>query len=143
VFFLSDDDRFLVKTVSHEEMGLLLRMMPRYTAHCGANPATLLTRFYGVHRIKHLSRGGTKARAQKLSLAVSTNSLSTLHADGGTGRQCRATNEGFTASRRGCVELLSRVQARIRPAKEQCLHALSRKGLHAALHLLPQVSLVA
>ena len=65
VFFLSDDDRFMVKTVSHEEMGLLLRLLPGYTAHCGANPATLLTRFYGVHRIKHLGRAGSKARQQQ------------------------------------------------------------------------------
>jgi 1-phosphatidylinositol-4-phosphate 5-kinase len=54
VFFLSDDDRFLIKTVSHEEMLLLLKLIPAYYAHCEENPTTLLTRFFGVHRIKPL-----------------------------------------------------------------------------------------
>ena len=54
VFFLSDDDRFLIKTVSHEEMLLLLKLIPAYYRHCADNPTTLLTRFFGVHRIKPL-----------------------------------------------------------------------------------------
>ena len=54
VFFLSDDDRFLIKTVSHEEMLLLLKLIPAYYAHCAENSTTLLTRFFGVHRIKPL-----------------------------------------------------------------------------------------
>jgi hypothetical protein len=54
VFFLSDDDRFLIKTVSHEEMLLLLKLIPAYYVHCAENPTTLLTRFFGVHRIKPL-----------------------------------------------------------------------------------------
>lgn len=54
VFFLSDDDRFIIKTVSHEEMLLLLKLIPAYYAHCAENPTTLLTRFFGVHRIKPL-----------------------------------------------------------------------------------------
>ena len=54
VFFLSDDDRFIIKTVSHEEMLLLLKLIPAYYVHCAENPTTLLTRFFGVHRIKPL-----------------------------------------------------------------------------------------
>lgn len=55
VFFLSDDDRFMIKTVRSEEMKLLLELVPAYYQHCKANPDTLLTRFYGVHRVKPLS----------------------------------------------------------------------------------------
>lgn len=62
VFFLSGDDRFMIKTVSHEEMLLLLKLIPAYYRHCVENPATLLTRFYGVHRIKSITKGGSKAR---------------------------------------------------------------------------------
>ncbi|PSC76693.1 Phosphatidylinositol 4-phosphate 5-kinase 2 [Micractinium conductrix] len=54
VFFLSDDDRFLVKTVHKEEMRLLLELIPRYYRHVRANPATLLVHFYGVHRVTPL-----------------------------------------------------------------------------------------
>ena len=100
---MSDDDRFLVKTVSREEMRSLLRMLPEYVAHvtrpanaaavAGAAGATgtagaaaagkqqqqpstppplsssssspasapsLLTRFYGVHRVT--PSGGAKVR---------------------------------------------------------------------------------
>ena len=60
VFFLSDDDRFMIKTVRKEEMRLLLELIPEYYAHCHNNPDTLLTRFYGVHRVKPIN--GLKAR---------------------------------------------------------------------------------
>ena len=60
VFFLSDDDRFMIKTVSHEEMLLLLKLIPAYYRHCAENPTTLLTRFFGVHRVKPL---GSQSKA--------------------------------------------------------------------------------
>lgn len=55
VFFISDDDRFMIKTVRKEEMRLLLELVPKYYAHCLENPDTLLTRFYGVHRVKPIN----------------------------------------------------------------------------------------
>ncbi|KAK9837682.1 hypothetical protein WJX74_002866 [Apatococcus lobatus] len=58
VFFMSDDDRFLIKTVRKEEMHLLLLLIPKYYRHCQKHPDTLLTRFYGVHRVKPIL-GGT------------------------------------------------------------------------------------
>jgi len=108
VFFLSDDDRFLVKTVSREEMRALLRLIPAYYDHVAGGgggggeggggggeggsggegggggerggggsaagpsssspsppsatpPKTLLTRFYGVHRVA-FPAGGAKVR---------------------------------------------------------------------------------
>eukprot|EP00887_Chlorella_sp_A99_P001757 scaffold19.g1757.t1 len=51
VFFLSDDDRFIVKTVRKEEMRLLMELLPRYFAHVCAHPDTLLVHCYGVHRV--------------------------------------------------------------------------------------------
>ena len=69
VFFLSDDDRYLVKTVSREEMRSLLALVPAYTRHVlasvpegGGPPTTLLTRFFGVHRVAPLAGGGSKVR---------------------------------------------------------------------------------
>ncbi|KAK9868987.1 hypothetical protein WJX84_003964 [Apatococcus fuscideae] len=58
VFFMSDDDRFLIKTVRKDEMHLLLLLIPQYYRHCKKHPDTLLTRFYGVHRVKPIL-GGT------------------------------------------------------------------------------------
>ena len=59
-FFLSDDDRFLIKTVQQEEMRLLLDLIPKYYRHVETNPGTLLTRFHGLHMVKPV--GGAKSR---------------------------------------------------------------------------------
>lgn len=58
-FFLSDDDRFLIKTVQHEELRLLLELIPKYYRHVEENAGTLLTRFHGLHMVKPV--GGAKA----------------------------------------------------------------------------------
>ena len=60
VFFVSQDERFIIKTMRKEEVKLLLRALPEYHAHVAAHPDTLLTRFYGVHRIQ--PAGGRKVR---------------------------------------------------------------------------------
>ncbi len=61
-FFLSDDDRFLIKTVQQEEMRLLLDLIPKYYRHVETNPGTLLTRFHGLHMVKPV--GGAKSRVR-------------------------------------------------------------------------------
>lgn len=52
VFYLSHDDRFMVKTMRKEEMKILLDMLPKYYRHVTQHPHTLLTKFYGLHRMK-------------------------------------------------------------------------------------------
>ena len=52
VFYLSDDDRFMIKSLRGEEVAALLAMLPKYYEHCKARPSTLLTRFLGLHRVK-------------------------------------------------------------------------------------------
>ena len=52
VFYLSDNDRFMIKSLRGEEVAALLAMLPKYYAHCRASPSTLLTRFLGLHRVK-------------------------------------------------------------------------------------------
>ena len=47
VFFVSQDERFIIKTMRKEEVKLLLRALPQYYAHVATHPDTLLTRFYG------------------------------------------------------------------------------------------------
>ncbi|GLB36638.1 putative SAICAR synthase-like protein [Lyophyllum shimeji] len=55
-FYFSRDYRFIIKTIHHTEHAFLLRILPLYYAHVRANPHTLLSRFYGLHRVK-LPRG--------------------------------------------------------------------------------------
>jgi 1-phosphatidylinositol-4-phosphate 5-kinase len=52
VFFLSQDDRFMIKTLRKSEVKVLLRMLPDYHNHVKTYENTLVTKFFGLHRIK-------------------------------------------------------------------------------------------
>ncbi|KAL3642626.1 Phosphatidylinositol 4-phosphate 5-kinase 9 [Castilleja foliolosa] len=52
VFFLSQDDRFMIKTLRKSEVKVLLRMLPNYHSHVRKYENTLITKFFGLHRIK-------------------------------------------------------------------------------------------
>ncbi|KAF4362174.1 phosphatidylinositol 4-phosphate 5-kinase 8 isoform X1 [Cannabis sativa] len=60
LFFLSHDDRFVIKTLKKSELKVLLRMLPKYYSHVGEHENTLITKFFGLHRIK--LRAGRKVR---------------------------------------------------------------------------------
>ncbi|CAI9097927.1 OLC1v1034451C1 [Oldenlandia corymbosa var. corymbosa] len=55
VFFLSQDDRFMIKTLRKSELKVLLRMLPSYYHHVQKYDNTLITKFFGLHRIKPFS----------------------------------------------------------------------------------------
>ncbi|KAF8155900.1 hypothetical protein B0H34DRAFT_660090 [Crassisporium funariophilum] len=55
-FYFSRDYRFIIKTIRHSEHKFLLSILKQYYAHVQSNPHTLLSRFYGLHRVK-LPRG--------------------------------------------------------------------------------------
>lgn len=57
-FYFSRDYRFIIKTISHSEHSFLLSILPAYHEHVRNNPHTLLSRFYGLHRVKR--PGGKK-----------------------------------------------------------------------------------
>ena len=54
-FFISHNDRFIIKTLTKEEMKTLKGMLPKYYRHCQAYPHTMLTKLYGMHRVEPLS----------------------------------------------------------------------------------------
>lgn len=51
-FYFSGDYRFIIKTIRHSEHLFLLRILEAYHDHVSKNPHTLLSRFYGLHRVK-------------------------------------------------------------------------------------------
>ncbi|CAE6405519.1 unnamed protein product [Rhizoctonia solani] len=51
-FYYSRDYRFIIKTIHHAEHKFLRKILPQYYAHIASNPHTLLSRFYGLHRVK-------------------------------------------------------------------------------------------
>ncbi|KAK4846286.1 hypothetical protein QYF36_015431 [Acer negundo] len=60
IFYLSHDDRFVIKTLKKSELKVLLKMLPKYYSHVGEHENTLITKFFGLHRIT--LRGGRKVR---------------------------------------------------------------------------------
>ncbi|KAL5523040.1 MSS4 [Sanghuangporus sanghuang] len=55
-FYFSRDYRFIIKTIHHTEHKFLRKILKEYYEHVKLNPHTLLSRFYGLHRVK-LPRG--------------------------------------------------------------------------------------
>ncbi|KAG7395023.1 hypothetical protein PHYBOEH_004350 [Phytophthora boehmeriae] len=57
-FFYSHDGRYMIKTQTKDESKFLRRILPHYYKFVMENPNTLITRFYGMHRVKmhHLRR---------------------------------------------------------------------------------------
>ncbi|KZT37016.1 SAICAR synthase-like protein [Sistotremastrum suecicum HHB10207 ss-3] len=51
-FYFSRDYRFIIKTIHHNEHTFLRSILKQYHQHIKDNPHTLLSRFYGLHRVK-------------------------------------------------------------------------------------------
>ncbi|RAL41606.1 unnamed protein product [Cuscuta campestris] len=59
-FYLTQDDRFMIKTVKKSEVKVLIKMLPSYYQHVCRYENSLVTKFYGVHCVKPV--GGMKTR---------------------------------------------------------------------------------
>ena len=51
-FYFSRDYKYIIKTIHHAEHKLLRRILRDYYAHVKTNPNTLISQFYGLHRVK-------------------------------------------------------------------------------------------
>ncbi|KAJ1677185.1 Phosphatidylinositol-4-phosphate 5-kinase, partial [Spiromyces aspiralis] len=51
-FYYSQDFRFIIKTVRHTEHKFMRKILPQYYEYVRDNPNTMLSRIYGLHRIK-------------------------------------------------------------------------------------------
>lgn len=61
IFYYSRDYRFIIKTIHHSEHKQLRRILPDYYEHVKQFPNTLISQFYGLHRVKMpFSKKGTK-----------------------------------------------------------------------------------
>ncbi|GIL87383.1 hypothetical protein Vretimale_1691 [Volvox reticuliferus] len=54
MFFLSDDERFLVKTMRKTEIRTLIQMLPEYYKYMEMQPQNMVIRFFGVHGVKQV-----------------------------------------------------------------------------------------
>ncbi|GEQ70621.1 hypothetical protein JCM33374_g4299 [Metschnikowia sp. JCM 33374] len=57
-FYYSRDYRFIIKTIHHSEHKQLRRILKDYYLHVKNNPNTMVSQFYGLHRLK--VQGGMK-----------------------------------------------------------------------------------
>lgn len=57
-FYYSRDFRFIIKTIHHSEHKQLRKILKSYYLHVKENPNTLISQFYGLHRLK--VKGGIK-----------------------------------------------------------------------------------
>ena len=51
-FYFSRDYKYIIKTVHQHEAKFLRKILPEYYAYVTENPNTLLSQFYGLHRVK-------------------------------------------------------------------------------------------
>ncbi|KAL3311757.1 hypothetical protein Ciccas_009658, partial [Cichlidogyrus casuarinus] len=49
IFFMTEDDVYIIKTVQHREAEFLHQMLSDYFINLNQNPRTLLPKFYGLH----------------------------------------------------------------------------------------------
>ncbi|KAE8148535.1 hypothetical protein BDV25DRAFT_16480 [Aspergillus avenaceus] len=51
-FYFSRDYKYIIKTIHHSEHKFLRKILPEYYKHVEQNPNTLISQFYGLHRVK-------------------------------------------------------------------------------------------
>lgn len=51
-FYFSRDYKYIIKTIHHAEHKFLRKILKDYYNHVNENPNTLLSQFYGLHRVK-------------------------------------------------------------------------------------------
>ncbi|XP_067653465.1 phosphatidylinositol 4-phosphate 5-kinase type-1 alpha-like isoform X1 [Haliotis asinina] len=49
IFYITQDDEFIIKTVQHKEADFLTKLLPGYFLNISQNPRTLLPKFYGLY----------------------------------------------------------------------------------------------
>ena len=52
-FYYTSDSKYMLKTISHAEFVRLKTILKNYYDHMVKHPQTLITRFFGLHKIKY------------------------------------------------------------------------------------------
>ena len=56
-FFCSHDNKFIIKTMTKDELFLFLKLLPNFAKHYKDNPSSLIARIFGVFTVKMESTG--------------------------------------------------------------------------------------
>ncbi|XP_034651619.1 phosphatidylinositol 4-phosphate 5-kinase type-1 alpha isoform X7 [Drosophila subobscura] len=68
IFYLTNDDEFIIKTVQHKEGEFLQKLLPGYYMNLNQNPRTLLPKFFGLYCLQ-------TSNAKNIRLVVMNNLL--------------------------------------------------------------------
>jgi 1-phosphatidylinositol-4-phosphate 5-kinase len=60
LFYYTEDQKFMLKTISQDEFNKLKEILSQYYEHLTKNPESLMTRFYGMHKVKWRMKGTVK-----------------------------------------------------------------------------------
>lgn len=71
-FYYSRDFRFIIKTIHHSEHKQLRKILKHYYEHVKENPNTLISQFYGLHRVK-MPFSQANGRSKKVHFVVMNN----------------------------------------------------------------------
>lgn len=72
-FYFSRDYKYIIKTIHHSEHKHLRKILKRYYEHVKQNPDTLISQFYGLHRIKMPYSFRSKIKYRKIYFLVMNN----------------------------------------------------------------------
>ncbi|CAH9118347.1 unnamed protein product [Cuscuta europaea] len=61
-FYLTNDDKYMIKTMKKSEVKVFIRMLPAYYNHVRAFENTLVTKFFGLHCVKMTGSAQKKVR---------------------------------------------------------------------------------
>ncbi|KAL6562903.1 Phosphatidylinositol 4-phosphate 5-kinase 6 [Orobanche hederae] len=61
-FYLTNDDRYMIKTMKKSEVKVLIKMLSAYYNHVRAFENTLVTKFFGLHSVKMTGSAQKKVR---------------------------------------------------------------------------------
>lgn len=70
LFYISHDDRYLIKTMRRNEMKTFVSMLPYYYDHVQSNPHTLVTKFFGLYRINLNSKQTSNRKVGHCSMLL-------------------------------------------------------------------------
>ncbi|PWA64950.1 phosphatidylinositol-4-phosphate 5-kinase, core [Artemisia annua] len=76
-FYLSSDDRYMIKTIKKAEVKVILRMLSSYFNHFRLYENTLLTKFFGLHCVRLVGAAQRKVRFIIMGNLFRTNT--TIH----------------------------------------------------------------
>lgn len=68
-FYYTPDNRYTIKTISHNEFIRLKHILKQYYDHLSTHPQSLITKYYGLHKIKYKKEAGGIARVYFIVMA--------------------------------------------------------------------------